>query len=213
MFQIVCFGDSNTWGYNPENGERFDKNIRWTGVLQKLLGEQYNVVECGICGRTTVFDEPYRECRNGRIGLGYSLQENKPIDLLIISLGGNDLKYTNAAGSAKGLRYLLRVATNSAIMENSNRSVFKGPTKILVISPTHFGAELDSKFPNSPLYGKYNESLRFAEVYKPICDQFQAEFLDASLYAHASDKDCLHMDPVSHRNLAVAVFEKVKQML
>lgn len=213
MFQIVCFGDSNTWGYNPENGKRHDENTRWTGVLQKLLGDQYNVVECGINGRTTVFDEPYRECRNGRIGLGYSLQENKPIDLLIVSLGTNDLKYTNAAGSAKGLRTLLRVATHSEIMENSNCSVFKGATKILVVSPISLGAELDSKFPDSLVYGKYHESLRFAEVYKPICDQFQAEFLDAAQYAHASEKDCLHMDAVSHRNLAAAICEKVKQML
>ena len=140
-------------------------------------------------------------------------RQREPIDLLIVSLGTNDLKYTNAAGSARGLKSLLRVAVNSAIMENSNRSVFKGPTKILVISPIHLGAEFDRKFPDSTFYGKYDESLRFAEVYKPICDLFQAEFLDASLYAHASDKDCLHMDAVSHRNLATAIYERVKQML
>ena len=51
MFQIICFGDSNTWGYNPETGERFDKDTRWTGILQTLLGEQYNVVAVAIYGR------------------------------------------------------------------------------------------------------------------------------------------------------------------
>ena len=100
-------------------------------MLQGLLAPQYNVVECGINGRTTVFDEPFRECRNGRIGLGYSLLESQPIDLLIISLGGNDLKYTTAAGSAKGLNALLRTALNSGIMSKNNQSVFKGEPKFL----------------------------------------------------------------------------------
>jgi len=41
MYRIVCFGDSNTWGYDPETGERFDENTRWTALLQKMLGEEY----------------------------------------------------------------------------------------------------------------------------------------------------------------------------
>ena len=57
MTTILCYGDSNTYGYNPVNGLRYPKDVRWTGVLQKLLGEQYAVIEEGCNGRTTVFED------------------------------------------------------------------------------------------------------------------------------------------------------------
>ena len=157
MFRIVCFGDSNTWGYNPKTGERFDENTRWTALLQKQLGQEYQVVECGINGRTTSFDDNFRDYQNGRKGLGYSLMESKPIDLLIISLGTNDLKFAGAVGSAKGLDSLLRTAVNSLIMDSSNRSVFRGETKILVVSPIHLGEALDGNI-DSSFCGKYQDS-------------------------------------------------------
>lgn len=43
MYRILCYGDSNTWGYNAETGDRFPDNVRWTGVLQNLLGPAFRV--------------------------------------------------------------------------------------------------------------------------------------------------------------------------
>ena len=54
---ILCFGDSNTWGYKPDKSGRYDENIRWTGLLQKKLGSGYHIIEEGLCGRTTVFQD------------------------------------------------------------------------------------------------------------------------------------------------------------
>ena len=212
MYRIVCFGDSNTWGYNPETGERFDENTRWTALLQKKLGEEYQVVESGINGRTTSFDDSFRDYQNGRKGLGYSLMESKPIDLLIISLGTNDLKFAGAVGSAKGLDSLLRTARNSAILDSSNRPVFKGEEKILVVSPIYLGEALDGNI-NSSFYGKYQDSLRLAELYHPICEKHHVQFLDASLYAEPSLTDHIHMDAENHAKLAAAIYGKVKEML
>ena len=46
MKQILCFGDSNTWGLNAETGTRFSWEERWTGVLQeKLQGRDIRVIE------------------------------------------------------------------------------------------------------------------------------------------------------------------------
>ena len=45
MYRILCYGDSNTWGYNAETGDRFPDNVRWTGVLQNLLGPAFRVLE------------------------------------------------------------------------------------------------------------------------------------------------------------------------
>lgn len=211
--RIVCFGDSNTWGYNPENKKRFDDDIRWTGRLQTLLGSRYQVVECGINGRTTVFDEPFRDCRNGNLGIGYSLLENYPLDLLIISLGTNDLKYVTPASMDRAMRSLLRTAKHSGLWNVSNTSVFREKENILVISPIPLGADLDERFPNSVLYGKYDLSLRFAEIYRPICDEYGVEFLDAAQYAAPSEADCIHMDADSHRKLAEAIYHKVLEIL
>ena len=63
---VVCFGDSNTWGYDPETRSRYAPNIRWTGVLQQTLGSGFSVIEEGLNGRTTNIDDPLDEDRNGK---------------------------------------------------------------------------------------------------------------------------------------------------
>ena len=211
--RIVCFGDSNTWGYNPENKKRFDDDIRWTGRLQNLLGDGYQVVECGINGRTTVFEEPFRDCRSGNLGIGYSMLESSPLDLLIISLGTNDLKYADAPNLDRAMRQLLRTAKHSGLWNVSNASAFRDKEKILLISPIPLGADLDARFPDSILHGKYELSLRFAEIYRPICKAYDVEFLDAAQYAKPSEADCIHMDAESHEKLADAIYQKVLDIL
>lgn len=50
MKQILCFGDSNTWGYDGESRERLPWGVRWTSLLQeKLNKEKYRVIEEGLC--------------------------------------------------------------------------------------------------------------------------------------------------------------------
>ena len=65
LMNILCFGDSNTWGYRPDRKGRFDENIRWTGLLQKKLGSDCHIIEEGLCGRTTIFQDELREGRRG----------------------------------------------------------------------------------------------------------------------------------------------------
>ena len=50
---ILCFGDSNTHGYNSKTGGRFGVEERWTKLLQKKMGEEYYIIEEGLSGRTT----------------------------------------------------------------------------------------------------------------------------------------------------------------
>ena len=212
--RIVCFGDSNTWGYKPGVGGRFDEDTRWTGRLATMLGDDYRVLECGINGRTTSFDEPFRDCRNGCKGLAYSMEEHRPFDLLIISLGGNDLKYEGAMGACRGLRAILRVALNSGINNSFNRSAFRGgKTRILVISPIPFDESISKRNPDHFFANKVEISRRFAELYGPICKEFGVEMLDAAQIAQPSPLDCIHMDAEGHRAIAEAVYKKVLEML
>ena len=212
--RIVCFGDSNTWGYNPETKRRHPDHVRWTSLLQDLLGDDYQVVECGINGRTAAHDEPFRECRNGVKGIGYNLLENSPLDLLILCLGTNDLKYEdNASAISRGMYLLMRTVHHAGLLNTFDTSVFRGgKEKILLMSPVHIGKDLDERFPDSILHGKYELSTRFAEIYEPIAKKFGAEFMDAAQSAEPSEADCLHMDAENHRKLAEAVCAKVRAM-
>lgn len=108
---ILCFGDSNTWGYKPDKSGRYDENIRWTGLLQKKLGSGYHIIEEGLCGRTTVFQDELREGRRGLDLIGVTVKMHNPIDLMIIMLGTNDCKTRYRASAsviAKGLDQVIR---------------------------------------------------------------------------------------------------------
>ena len=79
---ILCFGDSNTYGYRPDGSGRFDADTRWTGLLQKKLGTNDRIIEEGLCGRTTVFSDELREGRRGLDTIGILLESHAPVDLL-----------------------------------------------------------------------------------------------------------------------------------
>ena len=110
---ILCFGDSNTWGYKPDKTGRFDENTRWTALLQKKLGPAYHIIEEGLCGRTTVFHDELREGRRGLDMIGVTVEMHDPLDLVIIMLGTNDCKTRYGASAsviAKGLDQVIRKA-------------------------------------------------------------------------------------------------------
>ena len=93
MKQILCYGDSNTWGLIPGTKNRFPWGIRWTSLLQeKLREESIRILEEGLCGRTTVFEDSYRENRNGWKTLPAILETHSPVDSAIVMLGTNDCK-------------------------------------------------------------------------------------------------------------------------
>ena len=86
MKTVLCFGDSNTWGYDPEASfgqpfpVRFAHDVRWTGVLARELGTGWRVIEEGQNGRTTVFDDPLVPSRRGLDYLPAAIESHKPLD-------------------------------------------------------------------------------------------------------------------------------------
>ena len=97
MKKILCYGDSNTWGYDPrkttpEVMARYEDTVRWTGRLEMELGKDYRVIEAGYCGRTTVFDDPLVSHCNGFSFLEPVFNASYPIDWCVIMLGTNELK-------------------------------------------------------------------------------------------------------------------------
>ena len=95
---ILTYGDSNTWGSIPSGGGRYPRSVRWPGVLAATLGSGWHVVEAGLRGRTTIFDDPMGD-RNGARHQESVLASAAPVDVVVLLLGTNDLK-TRFAASA-----------------------------------------------------------------------------------------------------------------
>lgn len=206
MKRILCFGDSNTYGHNPKDASRL--NIRWTRIIQKLLGENYEIIEEGLCGRTTDFQVDGEVCGwEGTTLLNPIIATHKPYDLLIIMLGTNDLLLNAKAelsDSAKGLEKLIEIAKEAY------------PTgKILVISPILIDESVkNSDF--SQLYGPARGcelSKEFANTYLPVATKLKCEFMNAADFAKASPLDGVHMDEKNHEKLAHAIADKIRNIL
>lgn len=205
---ILCYGDSNTWGFIPTEGKRYEKDIRWTGVLAALLGEQYYVIEEGLNGRTTVFDDPFMEQRNGKKSLIPCLESHAPLDLVILALGANDLKKhlgTTAIAAAKGIGILAEIIRKTPECGHNNQI-----PKILILAPTPFGTNISQLRPNAN-FGEdaYMQSLRLAAEYQKVADTLSVQFLDAGKYSATSPRDGLHLEKDSHLSLGKAVYNKL----
>ena len=206
--RILCIGDSNTWGYNPENGWRYQK--RWTRVLGDLMPE-HEIVEEGMNGRTLLTVDPFMRERCGIAGLKMLLMSHKPIDYVIVMLGTNELKTSfecSAKYVAKGIEEFIKIINDKAMWDR-----FFVP-KLLVISPVLIRRELIT---NGDVFGGYDEkrvieSEKMADAIYEICQKYDVEFMDAALYAKASLTDNIHMDEENHGKLARAIDEKLQKM-
>lgn len=207
--RILCFGDSNTWGFVPVTRQRYEATVRWTGVLADRLGENYEVIEEGVNGRTTTFDDPCEEGKNGKKALPGCLREHAPLDLVILMLGTNDLKScyrSSAKQAADGIRALIRLIRE-----------FDRGLPVLVASPVTIAANVSELGPGMN-FGDHDpnahlESLRFSQEYRAAAGAENALFFDAALYAAPSALDGLHLDPESHLRLGEAFAQRIKGIL
>lgn len=206
--RILCIGDSNTWGYNPENGWRHEN--RWTKVLQKLMPEN-EIVEEGMNGRTLLSVDPFIKERCGIMGLKMLLMSHKPIDCVVVMLGTNELKNSfecSAEYVAKGIEEFIKVILDKALWDR-----FSVP-RLLVVSPVLIRKEL---IVNGDVFGGYDEksvleSQRMAVAIERVCQRYDVDFMNAADFAVASLVDNLHMDEENHGKLAVAINEKLGEM-
>ncbi|MBR0410362.1 MAG: SGNH/GDSL hydrolase family protein [Eubacterium sp.] len=208
MKSILFYGDSNTWGYDPATGLRYPYRDRWTTVCADLLGSGYNCIPAGMNGRTTAFDDPVKGARNGIKGLDYELQTHKPLDLFVVMLGTNDLKYTDARGSGDGMDKLVRLVLSANERYNLSSPVFPSAGSsmpVLLISPIllkeHVGIRRDDVSESEKLYG----------FYKEIAEKYGIHFLDAALYAEPSGIDGIHLGAEGHKKLGDAIAGKIKR--
>ena len=203
MKNILCYGDSNTWGCKPGILSRFASDVRWTGVLQARLGSEYNIIEDGINGRSTVWDDPANLCRNGIAGLGYALYRSKPLDLVIVMLGTNDLNYTDAEGYYHGIRLLAEQILKANTIFQGTSDVFPKKAKLLLVSPIEETEDMPA----------YEESKKLAYYTEKVANELNIPWLDAAKFGKPSKKDGCHMEEKYHLALGKAIYEKVLEII
>ncbi|MDR1516011.1 MAG: SGNH/GDSL hydrolase family protein [Synergistaceae bacterium] len=211
---ILVFGDSNSWGWNPNNDlvkqfERWDDDIRWPGVLQKELGDSYKVLVDGLNGRTTVWDDPIEEYRCGKDQIIPSMDAAAPIDLIIIFVGTNDLKvrYTvSAQDIANGAAILVRKALGQS------GAFTGGVPKVILIGPPPLGPVSNGVF-KLMFGGNEEKSKHLGAHYKAVAETFGVEFLDAGSVTKGSGIDGLHLDADQHECLGKALVGLVKKVI
>ena len=214
---ILCFGDSNTHGYCADStdcadgGIRFTEDQRWTRLLQKALREDYLVIEEGLSGRTTCFDDPIHEGLNGLDYIYPCLKSHEAIDLLIIMLGTNDTKdrfYASAACIGLGMARLVSKAKST--------DCWGGKTpNILVIAPPPIGeGMLTSSVAATMGQLCVEKSRQLADSYREQCELLNVSFLDAgAIGCEFNTVDFMHLTSRGHRTLAEALTKLIPQLL
>lgn len=204
---ILCYGDSNTWGYNPATEDRYARDERWPGVLRQELGKGYLVLEEGLNGRTTVWDDPIEGYKNGREYLIPCLETHRPLDLVIIMLGTNDLKARfslPACDVAAGAGVLVDI-----VLKSETGHCGSAPT-VLLIAPPPFGELSDS---SEMFEGGAFKSQGFSKHYRLVADEHGCDFFDAAEAIVSSDLDGIHLDLDEHLKLGQVVASIARQIL
>lgn len=209
---IVCFGDSNTHGYCAETDGRFDESHRWTRLLQKSLGEGFLIIEEGLSGRTTCFQDPIHEGLSGLEYIYSCLMSHEPVDLLVVMLGTNDTKErfgSSAACIALGLKRLLAKAVAVTDCWRGGRA------NILVVTPQNIHRDyIHTEIAKTMGNGCAEKSEMLAEEFQKIAESMGFHYLDANdvISVEPNHIDYMHLTAEGHRQLAEALERKIREI-
>ena len=206
--QILCFGDSNTWGYIPVAAGRYPRNVRWPGALRERLGAGFDVVEEGQSGRTTTWDDPLEGGnKNGLRYLSACLESHKPLDLVILMLGTNDLKARfslTALDIALGVERLILATRQSACGAAGQ------PPAILLVAPPPVAPAGDSA---EMFCGAAEKSAFLGKRYADVATRTGCAFLDLGQIIAVDPSDGIHYSAATHLELGEAIASKVLSMV
>lgn len=210
--RILCYGDSNTWGWMPGAGTRYDESVRWPKVLQAKLGDEYEVIEMGQNARTTVWDNPVHQEKNGYKNFVATMDCCFPLEMVIIMLGTNDAMEifgTNGYHIAIGAGNVAKLALTSAFGIDG-----KAPEVLLVcptpITEAYKGEPLMNAFYGT---GAVERSANVGDYLEDIAKDLGCHYIDAGKIIKASDIDGVHLMPEEHAKMAEAMYEQVKAII
>ena len=208
MRSLLLYGDSNTHGTMPLPdlgvSDRFGRDERWPGRLRKLLPD-WEVIEEGHPGRTTVHDDPVEgNHRNGLTVLPALLESHRPLDVVAVMLGTNDLKErfsVNATDIAHSLERLARLILASGAGPG------QGAPGVLLICPPPI---VEVGCLAGMFAGGAAKSQGLAAEVRKAAARVGVPFLDAGEVVAVSPIDGIHYDAAANPALAGAVAAAIK---
>ncbi|NTW45428.1 MAG: hydrolase [Candidatus Moranbacteria bacterium] len=208
--RILCFGDSNTWGYVPgTDHERYPSDIRWPGALQSMLGSRVEIIEEGLNSRGILKGDS-RPGKEGRSSLEYiipCLDSHDPIDVVIVFLGTNELKFEFGL-SSREIGENLRTFLTAVTTHQSQNGVSK--PAVIVIVPPRIDEETDYCRAHDKYKGASEKSTDLRLVYRQVVDEVGVRFLDAQ-DSLKTGTDGVHLLSESHRLLAEQLAKMISE--
>lgn len=201
MKKVLCYGDSNTFGYNTINASRFDENTRWTALLQKNLGAEYEVINEGMCDRTGFVDNDKGSMFSAQRHFPELISETPNIDILILAVGTNDLQFKyNITFSQieSGLEKLIVTAKNKV-------------NKIIIVPPVVLSENvLDGSFNFQFDETSISKSKEAGKIYGKLARMYNCEVFDINDFVKPSQADGLHYDENGHKIIADKLSDYIK---
>jgi lysophospholipase L1-like esterase len=207
---VLCFGDSNTYGAIPtlarSGRHRFAPDRRWPGILRRQLGNGWHVVEEGQPSRTTVRDDPIEGVhKSGLRALPICLESHMPLDLVIVMLGTNDLKYRFAAMAgdiADSVEIIVRT------IQRSEAGPGGAPPRVILVAPPPM-QEVD--WLGEMFHGGAAKSVALGSLLRDVAGRCELPFVDAGEIVESSAIDGIHLDSDAHRRVGLELAKAVRE--
>lgn len=212
MPAVMCFGDSNTHGTMPmrdmQDRSRYPRDQRWPGVLARMLGPDWHVMEEGLGGRTTVHDDPIEGAhRSGRRMLLGLLETHRPLDCVIIMLGTNDFQRRfncSASDVTRGVEKLVQIVRGSDAGPNQ-----KAPA-VIVVSPVP--VEEVGIF-REDFAGAASKSRDLPLRLKEMAERLGVHFADAGTWAKVDPVEGIHLGQEAHQMIGTGLSGVLKNVI
>ena len=210
ILSVLCYGDSNTYGYDPYTGGSYPYEKRWTTLLGDMLGDRYEVIPEGLNGRTTAYDRPGAAWKNGVSSFIACMGTHKPVDYIIIMLGTNDCN-AGLGLSAKAIADGMETLVN--LVEKEAPGLQGYVPEIIVAAP----AAIQGNIENAPFADELSpesvqKSRDIAPLYREIAARHGVRFADASCGIEVSS-DCEHLTIEGHRQMAKLFYDTITRCL
>lgn len=208
MKNILCFGDSNIYGFNPATGGRFNENERWSGVLGQILKGKYNIIEEGCNARTVLFKDFADITTCGIDYLPYCLYKYENLDMVILSLGLNDFQsayHASVDDVIDGIRILADLIKSSEKTENTKIFILAPPSIRKDIVRSKFGCLFDE--------AAIGKSKEFAQKLKDFASGCGYCFFDCNDITETSKEDGIHISSESHKKIALKLSGLIPEFL
>jgi lysophospholipase L1-like esterase len=205
--RVLCYGDCNVYGLRPIIEGRYPSNLRWTGILQKILGDKYEIIEEGLVRRNSGFEDPDYKGMNALSYLTPCLLSQNPIDWIVLWIGTRDHKdkFNLSVGkTAKNIEKIITECQKTAISERYKK------VRIILIAPTLVTRNIH-KF-SDRYNGAIYKSTKIASLFRSVSKKTKTIFVDASKITEPSILDGMHLDIKGHKKIGEAIYKIIKKV-